>query len=256
MKRVLTALVLIPIVLGFIYWAPPFALGLVTLLLGVLCFLEYRRLIGAQGLHASLPLGLLAGAALVLVPSFDSTYLFLIAAGAMIAAMAGGSPSAVAPAGAALVLGVLYCFAPYRCAILLRQIDAHWLTFAVAINWVADSAAFAVGKQFGRRKLAPVISPGKTWEGAVASLVASLVFAAIFSRWIQPPPPMAEMLLLASVANVAGQAGDLCESAFKRAAGTKDSGSILPGHGGWLDRLDSTLFTLPVVYLWVSRRFC
>jgi phosphatidate cytidylyltransferase len=96
------------------------------------------------------------------------------------------------------------------------------------------------------------VSPAKSWEGSIASTMASVIYGAFYFRWLLPAAPLAEALGLTVIANVAGQLGDLCESAIKRGAGVKDSGNLLPGHGGWLDRLDSSLFALPVVYFVVS----
>jgi phosphatidate cytidylyltransferase len=108
------------------------------------------------------------------------------------------------------------------------------------------------GAKFGRHKLAPAISPGKTWEGAVASALTAIVFGQIYLPLAIPGTSLLKAGLLALAANVAGQAGDLAESAIKRGAGVKDSGTLLPGHGGMLDRVDSTLFALPVLYALVT----
>ncbi len=123
------------------------------------------------------------------------------------------------------------------------------MLLALALNWIGDTAAFAAGKTFGRRKLAPRLSPAKTWEGAAASFAVSLAFGYLYVRWLLPETPALAGLAVAGAGNIAGQLGDLAESLMKRGAGVKDSGNSLPGHGGWLDRLDSTLFTLPVVHV-------
>jgi phosphatidate cytidylyltransferase len=110
-----------------------------------------------------------------------------------------------------------------------------------------------VGKNFGRHKLAPSVSPGKSWEGAAASAVTGVAFGMIYlPLTIHASLPLAGALALA--ANVAGQIGDLAESAIKRGAGVKDSGALLPGHGGFLDRVDSTMFALPVLYALLTFR--
>jgi phosphatidate cytidylyltransferase len=152
------------------------------------------------------------------------------------------------PYAAATVLGAVYIFGAWRAAVDLRAISAHWLFFALAITWVGDIAAYYVGRAVGRRKLAPRISPGKSWEGALGSLAGALVFGYGFYRLVQPPQSLPVVLFLSAVANAAGQVGDLAESAIKRGAGVKDSGTLLPGHGGFLDRLDSSLFSMPAVY--------
>ena len=123
------------------------------------------------------------------------------------------------------------------------------LLFALVITWVGDTAAYFVGRAIGRHALAPHLSPKKTWEGAVASIAGSLLVAFVFTRWINIAP--AHLYAMAAVGNVAGQTGDLLESAYKRSAGVKDSGSLLPGHGGILDRIDALILAIPVVwYYW------
>jgi phosphatidate cytidylyltransferase len=124
------------------------------------------------------------------------------------------------------------------------------LLFVLVIIWVGDTAAYFVGRSIGKYKLAPHLSPKKTWEGTVASFVGSLIVAVIFARFMTVP--LRHLLGMAAAGNVAGQVGDLLESAYKRSAGIKDSGSILPGHGGVLDRIDALILAIPVVwYYWI-----
>jgi phosphatidate cytidylyltransferase len=124
--------------------------------------------------------------------------------------------------------------------------------FALLLNWAGDSGAYFVGRQFGRHKLASRVSPKKSWEGAVASVAMSVLIAGAYVVRAVPGVSIAAAIVLTSVANVAGQLGDLAESAIKRGAGVKDSGAILPGHGGFLDRVDSTLFAMPVIYAYLK----
>jgi phosphatidate cytidylyltransferase len=120
------------------------------------------------------------------------------------------------------------------------------LLFTVAMVWVGDTAAYFVGKSIGRWKLAPEISPNKTWEGAIANFLGALFVAAVFGYFMKLQP--AHTLAMAVVGSVAGQIGDLFESAWKRSAGVKDSGTILPGHGGMLDRIDALILAAPAVW--------
>jgi phosphatidate cytidylyltransferase len=120
--------------------------------------------------------------------------------------------------------------------------------FALLLSWAGDTAALYIGKAFGRRKLAPRVSPAKTWEGAAGSLVGGVLAGSVYAHFLLTAAPLSMVLLLASAGNIAGQFGDLCKSAWKRGAGVKDSGTMLPGHGGWLDRIDASLFAVPVVY--------
>ncbi len=159
--------------------------------------------------------------------------------------------SEVLPRASALLLGVVYIFGAWKCAILLRDASPYWLLFALVINWVGDTGAYYVGKNIGMHKLAPRISPGKSWEGAIASVAVSITFGVAYLRHFSPGMPPVEAIALSALANVTGQFGDLAESALKRGAGLKDSGSLLPGHGGLLDRVDSTLFTMPTLYIYL-----
>jgi len=196
MKRIATALVLVPIAVWLILWAPELVLMAALIIVGGLALREFHQITKQ------------------------------------------------------LVLGVVYIFAPFTCAILLRRISPHWLMLAVLLCWVGDTAALYIGKNFGRRKLSKV-SPNKTWEGAAASVIGALIAAAIYAHYLIPQSPLPIVLLIAAVGNIAGQFGDLAESALKRRAGVKDSGASLPGHGGWLDRIDAILFAIPVVYVLV-----
>ncbi len=152
------------------------------------------------------------------------------------------------PYVACALLGAFYTFAPWRFSADLRHESAHLLFFALAINWVGDTVAYYVGRRFGKHKLAPVVSPKKSWEGAVASIVGAIVFGLLYLHYFMPIIPWWEIAGMAVTGNIAGQLGDLAESAMKRGANLKDSGTLLPGHGGMLDRVDSSLFALPVVY--------
>lgn len=125
-----------------------------------------------------------------------------------------------------------------------------WLVFMFAGTWACDTAAFFMGKAFGKRRLAPELSPKKTHEGAIGGILGSVLVAYIFVI-IYPFLSIPKMLLLGLCLGVAAEVGDLLESAFKRQAGLKDSSTLIPGHGGILDRFDSALFTAPLVYYFV-----
>jgi phosphatidate cytidylyltransferase len=124
------------------------------------------------------------------------------------------------------------------------------LLFALVITWAGDTVAYFVGRAIGKHPFAPILSPKKTWEGAVGGFIGSLLVGVAFSKWIGVS--MGQMLAMAAVGNIAGQVGDLLESAYKRSAGVKDSGTLLPGHGGILDRIDALILAIPVVcYYWI-----
>ena len=132
--------------------------------------------------------------------------------------------------------------------------DAFLLTFLLfAIIWACDSAAYYTGKSLGRHKLAPGISPNKTWEGTIGGVLGAFTVAFLFQVVWLPALSMADVLILAAIGGGVGQMGDLLESAFKRSAGVKDSGTLLPGHGGFLDRFDAVFLAMPLYYAYLLR---
>lgn len=253
-RRLLTALVMAPCAILTILAAPAWLLYTITALVASGCFFEFQRLARDHGAGFPLIAGLAAGLVILIAPLDQG---FLAAVLAVLAVMAVSLQqddlSALLPQTGALSLGLIYCFATWRCGIGLWQIGPHWLLFALALNWIADSFAYLGGRATGRHKMAPLLSPGKTWEGAAWSMAGSLLFGWLFLGYFAPERSVAEVLLLSAAVNVAGQVGDLAESALKRGAGRKDSGQLLPGHGGWLDRMDSSLFAMPVAFLWLTR---
>jgi phosphatidate cytidylyltransferase len=141
---------------------------------------------------------------------------------------------------------------PLSFAVRLHGIPAHgplFLLFALAITWAADTVAYFAGRAFGKHPLAPHISPKKTWEGSLAGLAGSLLIGCAFRHWLSLPLP--HLLAMATLGNIAGQMGDLLESAYKRSAGVKDSGGLLPGHGGILDRIDALILCIPVIWYYL-----
>lgn len=262
MKRVLTALVLFPLITWVVLWSPFWTVLGVTAIVALLCFYEYSGIaaVYAPGRAESPiynPAGYGAGLLILALPVDGQALLTVIALALIALSLALRSPDLRAGIvrAAFLTMGVVYVFGCWRFAPLLALQNRYWLLYALVLNWIGDIGAYYVGRTFGRHKLAPVVSPGKSWEGAAASIVASLIFGLVFLHWAIPGVSPVAALVLTAVANAAGQFGDLCESALKRGAGVKDSSNLLPGHGGWLDRVDSTLFTLPVVYLYVAGRW-
>jgi phosphatidate cytidylyltransferase len=259
MKRVLTALVLFPLITYVVLWSPLWTVYAVTTLVALLCFHEYSGIAAAYQagqVEARLlgPVGYGAGLLILVLPRDGDVLLTVIAMApiALALALRAADLRTGIMRAAFLLMGTVYIFGCWHYAPLLARQNRYWLLYALVLNWIGDIGAYYVGRAIGRHKLAPVVSPGKSWEGAAASLAASLIFGFFFLRWAIPTVAPAFALALTAVANVAGQFGDLCESALKRGAGVKDSGTLLPGHGGWLDRVDSTLFTLPVVYSYVA----
>ena len=246
MKRVLTAAVLAPTVLYVVLAGPAWSFFLVVALVAGLCYWEYAMIAGIPKVEAVA--GILAGTLCLYTPP-NITFLLLILFPLLAMAMALRlrDLTNVLPDTAAQTFGLLYIYGAWKTAFLLHSINPYWLTFGLAVNWIGDTGAYYFGRNFGRHKLAPIVSPGKSWEGAAASVVTAVLFGVFFL------PRFVSITLLAAgsiavIANVAGQVGDLAESAIKRGAGVKDSGTLLPGHGGMLDRVDSSLFSLPVLY--------
>lgn len=152
---------------------------------------------------------------------------------------------------AVVILSVIYVGLGFHYFITARNMlgGLSTLFFALLIVWITDSGAYLVGRKIGKHKLAPRISPNKTWEGSIGGTVLSVIVSAIYLHFFRQAYDWTLMLIIAFVASVAGQFGDLIESALKRYYNVKDSGKILPGHGGILDRFDSLLIVLPVLFL-------
>jgi phosphatidate cytidylyltransferase len=151
------------------------------------------------------------------------------------------------------LLGILYIGGTLSLAVALRKMSGGegYILLACGIVWAGDTIAFYTGITLGRHPLAPSISPKKTVEGSIGGLCASILSAPLFARALGIAAPLPMALFLGAVVGGVGQVGDLAESMIKRAFQVKDTGNLLPGHGGVLDRIDSLLFALPTLYLWV-----
>jgi len=287
-KRIATAAVLIPIVLFLVLKAPLYVLAIVAGAVALLAVAEFLKLVTHYGVQ---PIGrpTYAFVALffvfVIVASTNRTPLVVSTAviyGVALATalapflsltmtMRRTDLSSGYPAAAASVFAFAYVAIPMALLVEIRQqaAGAIWVIYTLLAVWAGDIFAYFVGKALGRHRMTPEISPKKTWEGAVASILASVIIGTL---WFQHAPGISSGLLrvgligrrdgifgleqpqlwpiivLSAVVNIAAQLGDLVESLIKRGAGVKDSGSILPGHGGMLDRIDAMLFAVPVVW--------
>jgi phosphatidate cytidylyltransferase len=249
MKRTATAIGLIAVATYLVFWAPHWLFLVAAACMGSLCYWEYSGLVASHGIARPGVFGILAGLLLLLWPEETLASLTLLAALALATALRHADLRGVLPQVSCAFFGTLYAFAPWRFATLLRSESAHWLFFGLALNWAGDTVAYYAGRGFGKHQLAPVVSPKKSWEGAVGSVLGSVVFGLLYMHYFEPHVPLSHIGVIAVAGNIAGQFGDLAESAMKRGAGVKDSGNLLPGHGGMLDRVDSSLFALPVVYV-------
>ena len=250
MKRVLTALLLIPAVVWLIFAGPHLLVRGALTVVALLCLHECLTLVRAGGSEPYAVAAFAAGA--VFVPFGGATHpAFLIGFAMLLLALgvqrvAAGEAERSFTAAAATLFAVVYTCGPFALARELHELSPHWLFAVLLVNWVGDSVAMYVGKAIGKHKLAPNVSPGKTWEGTIASFVAGTAAGAAYL--IHYLPDLASPALaigLCATVNAAGQIGDLAESGIKRAVGVKDSGGLLPGHGGMLDRMDGALFALP-----------
>lgn len=257
MKRLLTGLIMMPTFFWIVAYGPDWVFLAALAAVGLFCLYEFFGILAArfpeyQPLQRH-PAGYAAGLFLLILPSQEGLFLTLFALLALVLTLRARDLGAVIPLAGGLLLGVIYIFGPWRAGVYLRSIGPWWMLFALAVNWAGDTFAYYAGRTFGKHKLAPRISPGKSWEGTIASSLAACGLGALFLHYTSAPTPLWQALLLAFAANAAGQVGDLAESALKRGAGVKDSGTLLPGHGGWLDRVDSSLFSVPLVYWLITQ---
>lgn len=252
MKRVITSLLLIPTITWVVLFAPDTLFIAATCVFAGLCWLEYAGIAAHYGARFRAAQGWIPGFAFLLIQRNEMLLLLMIALGVLMLSLRCAELKDAFPTAGLFLLGMLYVFGAWRSAIALHASSEYWLLFALTINWVGDSAAFYVGRAIGKHKMAPRVSPGKSWEGAIASLIAAAVYGFFLLRWALPAVELPFAILISVAGNAAGQLGDLVESALKRGAGVKDSGTMLPGHGGWLDRLDSSLFSMPAVHLLIS----
>ena len=281
-KRVATAAVLVPVVVGLVLWGSTAIVAIAIALITLLALFEYFALGEALGHRAyrfwtatctlllvymqwhavyapayHLPGGLTVYK-MVQWSSGGSLYLevtfLLFVLGIAVLTLATKRPLVeVLPAAGISSSGFILVAFPLTFAVRLHGAGPQGpvlLLFAMVIVWVSDTAAYFAGRSIGKRPFAPKLSPNKTWEGAIAGFLASLIVAFAFMPWVNVP--LVHLLAMAALGNIAGQVGDLLESGYKRSAGIKDSGTLLPGHGGVLDRIDALILAIPVVwYYWI-----
>ena len=293
-KRVATAVVLIPLVLLLVLKAPLYVVAIVAGAVALLAVAEFLKLTTHYGVQPLWqPTYAFVAVFFVFVilaasgrtPLVETTaMLFGLALAAALApflfltlAMRRSSLASGYPAAAASVFAFAYIAIPMALLVGIRQqaAGAIYVIYTLLVVWAGDIFAYFVGKSVGRHRMSPEISPNKTWEGAIASIVASVIIGTLWLQhapgtseallragliarqdgmWGLQQPLLVPIILLSAIVNIAAQLGDLVESLVKRGAGVKDSGSILPGHGGMLDRIDAMLFAVPVVWAWSAWR--
>ncbi|HEX6536272.1 MAG TPA: phosphatidate cytidylyltransferase [Gemmatimonadaceae bacterium] len=272
--RILFAVVAIPVVLGAV-WVGGVVLALLLAAAGALGAWEYYRIAREAGHTPLVPLGI--GIAFLLplalhlyrVGRFEPPTLALGAAVLIVifatSIFARGPEGRPIGAAATTLFGIAYASGLLAFAYGLRyhtyavgaRAGTVLLFYPLALTWISDTGAYAVGRAVGRHKLIPAVSPGKTVEGAVGALVLCAILSWVYARWLLAPLALLGVrpgtaVLFGIVLSVAVQLGDLVESLIKREAGVKDSSHLIPGHGGVLDRLDGMLFALPVAYLFLT----
>jgi len=270
--RVLSALVALPLLYGAIRFLPLPLFAVLTAAVVFLAQIEFYRMtlgwhdgpVVRKARYAAPGVGVAAGAGIVVIASQPARAagLPLLATALVMAvgvtALRGGQDWRQASTDAALVVfGVWYVAWLFAHFVSLRELrGGEWLVFFVLwVTWIGDAAAYYVGRAIGKTPLAPRLSPKKTVAGAVGGVAASAAAAVIAAAWFIDGFSWPEAVVVGVVGGLAGMAGDLVESMFKRGAGVKDSGGLIPSHGGFLDKIDGLLFTAPLFYyylVWVK----
>ena len=262
LRRVLTALVLLGVFVSAVLWAPGWLwAGLMAGVTGMAAY-EWARLSDFPQLSARVYAALLALCALALPhvladdwPAFQTGLILLaMVFWLMIAPLWLLGRWRAQQAFVRALVGVVLLLPTWAALLYLHARGPAVLLGVMAIVWIADTAAYFTGRHFGRRKLAPTISPGKTWEGVIGAWCALALYAGALSLWVGMP--LLSLVLMVSGLLYVSVLGDLFESWIKRVSGMKDSGDILPGHGGVLDRIDALTSTLPIamgMFMWLER---
>ncbi|OPY91738.1 MAG: Phosphatidate cytidylyltransferase [Syntrophaceae bacterium PtaU1.Bin231] len=256
LKRWITGIVAVPVLFCVVYFGTEEVFAILILLAALAGVFEYGAIVFGAGKGRERGELFFFGAVLLLAAAAGDRELLLAVVALSVPGVfildlfSARTGSFDMGATAKTVLGIVYVPLLMSHFIFLRREEQGvlWIFFVLVLAFSGDIAAFYVGRKFGRRKLLPSVSPGKTVEGILGLVAGSLAGCLLF-RWLFfPVLPVLHAAVLAAVGGIVGQLGDLSESALKRSAGVKDSGAILPGHGGILDRLDCLLFLVPFVY--------
>jgi len=260
MKRILSAIVLIPLTLLVVLYAPPFYYLIGIAILGTFCLYEYSGLMRSMDIPVRPSFGygaywiLLATLYLDRFPFPAVLVLILIAAFITSCWRSGLSIRDRGISLMAEIFGILYitlCLYPAFSVRFDFTYGLEWTLLTLVVMWGGDTFALLVGKKLGKRPFAPLLSPKKTNEGALGGLLAGIGIAVAFQYFLFKDLPLGHVIAVSILLGIFGQLGDLAESMLKRAAGIKDSSNLIPGHGGVLDRMDSLLFSFPVLYAYL-----
>ncbi|HEY6010408.1 MAG TPA: phosphatidate cytidylyltransferase [Nitrospirota bacterium] len=263
-KRVISGLLFLPVFYLVAWKLSPVYFSALVLAAAVIGQYEFYRMARACGRRSHTALGMVLGALLVIEfyhPVLPALGQFFPIAACALAIMIARLFSALPINGAiedvaVTLLGVFYVALLFGFQIAVRM-GAHgreWLVFLYFIIWASDIGAYSIGIPFGKHRLYEKVSPKKSMEGLAGALAASAGMALLCRIWFMPSIGIGEAVVIALALALVGTIGDLTESLFKRAAGVKDSGEIIPGHGGVLDRMDSMLFAAPVLYYYLKMR--
>lgn len=254
--RVVTALVLAPLFTAAVWYAPfLFFVGLIELCVAI-CFLEYADMAKAKGIEVPRIWGMIATLAIPISFIVSAPLVYMILVAILVSFFAGAildSPDSVKRFAFTLT-GVMYIGLCFTGALLIRKLpDGEKLFLLICFaTWGADIGAYYAGRLWGKRKLAPRISPGKTVEGFIGGLAGASVFSFAFAYILYPDALGMLVVAAALCGGLVGPLGDLSESSIKRYFGVKDSGTLLPGHGGLLDRADALMMSAPVFYIFLA----
>ncbi|WP_455370649.1 phosphatidate cytidylyltransferase [Petrachloros mirabilis] len=258
-RRIYTVLALVPLLYGAVRYLPPLAFTSLVALAGLMTLYElYRLCLPSSPDRLLSGIGFFGCLALIMQPHYPDLLLpsMLIALCAILSVpLFTKMPLHDVFKGNAIALtGMLYIGLPLSFLVAIRMLpEGEWLIFfLLAITWAGDTGAYFAGTLLGQHPLAPKISPKKTVEGLVGGLLAAMILAYAARWWFLPDFSTVDCAVLAVLLTMTGLWGDLAESAIKRSVGAKDSGSVLPGHGGMLDRLDSLLFAGPAFYYYIT----
>jgi len=236
---------------------PRWLFGSIMVLAGALGQWEFTGMFERAGISSFRWLGLLGGSlvtASFALPLSEQVTLTAVVLTLLVAGLLRGKTGRTWEPVAVTLLGIGYVNWLLGYAFWLYDLPdgVKWVLLLVSVTWLGETAAYAIGSTLGRHKLAPVVSPRKTVEGALAQLIASVLGALGARAWFFPSLSMESAIAVGLLLGVVGQIGDLVESAIKRGLNTKDAGSLIPGHGGMLDRVDSLLVNTPVLFYYAT----
>lgn len=261
LKRWLTGIVAVPVLVYVVGPGPRWAFHLLVLLAALVGLWEFYRIASPDCPRSIRWSSLILTFCMFLLTSRGELYAVpaVICLWAMIPLTLsmltfGTSPTSSAQIGGRAVLGAIYIALPLSMLVIIDRFPRGnlWIFFLLSVIFFSDTGAFYFGRSFGKHKLYPSVSPGKTWEGALGGLLCGILAAFLFSLVVPILDFGLSVAALAACLSISGQIGDLAESMIKRQNGVKDSGNILPGHGGILDRIDALLFSIPVLYIYLT----